>query len=74
MENKVVDAVEIGAEVLEDIPKVHVEGKNVVVAIVVGTVLTAGVAYGIYRWRKAVREKKGIVDGEILGVEPPTEK
>lgn len=73
MNEKINDAVEIGTDILEEIPEVHVDGKNKVVTIVVATVLTAGVAYGVYRYIKYRRKKKGIIEGEILDPEVATE-
>ena len=69
MENTFENAAELGAEVLEDIPKVKVSGKFTIVGIVGLVVLTGGFGYLGYRYFKKRREKKGVIDGEILGVE-----
>ena len=69
MEKNIDNAIDLGAEVLEDIPEVHVSSKSTVALVIGAAVLTGGVAYGVYRFIKKRREKKGIIDGEILGVE-----
>ena len=69
MENNVENAMEIGAELLEDIPKVHVVGKHTAAVIVGAAIVTGGVAYGVYRFMKYRRIKKGVVEGEIMDVD-----
>ena len=69
MENNIENAMDLGAEVLEGIPEVHVAGKHTAVVVIAAAVVTGGLAYLGYRLIKKRREKKGIIDGEILGVE-----
>ena len=69
MENNIDNALNLGAEVLKDIPEVHVSSKSKLALLIGLAVVTGGAAYGAYRIIKKRREKKGIIDGEILGVE-----
>jgi hypothetical protein len=69
MENNIENAMDLGAEVLEDIPKVKVSGRFTIVGIVGLVVVTGGLGYVGYRLWKKHRKEKGIIDGEILGVE-----
>ena len=73
--NEVEKAVEMGAEMAKEIPKVHVISKKATVGLVGLAIATGGAAYGVYKLVKYFRSKKGIIDGEILKAEEdPTEE